>query len=735
MEVSIPPTFFTWEDMGLVQSPHKQADGYNEHGRDSPKDEIPQYAHLQSNDRLQHGRSSVKLSRSLCQGTTDIKLYWSSVDSPSNYRSIAIENPFLKTLTSLLRHRLFTFIESNSLLPEYQFGFRKNRSSINSQNGFKSHFSYLLESTDELIIELSFRSELSQPIFGSFIPIYGDIEEKKIQPAKDYLEYFDAVKKANEWDEERAACMLVPSLGIESRLLDEVTESVKAKYSTLKIALLAAGTLHRLARVGELKTCKIKFGETAQQFRSRVSKLVEQCYSGNRRELVLDNFIYGPMEMRTAVMLQKPKKIDEAITAAMMYVSMNHLPRPRESNNNVNKTTKERRIVCFKCNVEGHYANNCSVNKKTGSLRYDYQPGSNQEVIVSVSGHNIPCMGIKECTLVCGNKKIEHLFRIAPVDHGYLGADFLERMKKHGSWPPCNIGPKCHRTIKASIKNHTWAEPTSRWPLQFFEQIILTQAFHYKDQIDEVNYTKDTSIIESRKQDVVGVLPCDKGPTPEELIASVNDIIIRCNMFKEKMIGMKFDGASSSIKCLARLIKEDMYSNSQDFYEDLYALVGVSPKQVLLFENIQKDIKDKDVVILRHRNLSRMSWTTRGSVAEQAITCISKLYIRLKDLRSEKEFEHLYRKVEEFSGLTHSDDLNIVKKKRSKRSSMADFVVHSYIPMDETSMSEEKKLSADFYQAIDAACQALESRFDQGDLKFIMEIYQCCKCGKPSNGC
>ncbi|KAG1662191.1 hypothetical protein GQR58_021057 [Nymphon striatum] len=54
-----------------------------------------------------------------------------------------------------------------------------------SQNGFKSHFSYLLESTDELIIELSFRSELSQPIFGSFIPIYGDIEEKKIQPASD----------------------------------------------------------------------------------------------------------------------------------------------------------------------------------------------------------------------------------------------------------------------------------------------------------------------------------------------------------------------------------------------------------------------------------------------------------------------------------------------------------------------------------------------------------------------
>ncbi|KAG1653031.1 Pro-Pol polyprotein [Nymphon striatum] len=149
---------------------------------------------------------------------------------------------------------------------------------------------------------------------------------------------------------------------------------------------------------------------------------------------------------------------------------------------NNKKTTRDKRIVCFKCNLEGHYANKCtnrtpSFNeKKTGGLQCDYQSGtldknntdgssrlfvpvivdgikqgmlcdsgatvsllpdslfiaskgSNREAIISVSGHNIPCMGTKECTLVCGNKKIKHIFRIAPVDHGYLGADLLERMK------------------------------------------------------------------------------------------------------------------------------------------------------------------------------------------------------------------------------------------------------------------------------------------------------------------
>ena len=46
----------------------------------------------------------------------------------ANYRSISIENPFLKTFMSLICKRLYSYSEANGLLPRYQFGFRKKHS-------------------------------------------------------------------------------------------------------------------------------------------------------------------------------------------------------------------------------------------------------------------------------------------------------------------------------------------------------------------------------------------------------------------------------------------------------------------------------------------------------------------------------------------------------------------------------------------------------------------------------
>jgi hypothetical protein len=50
----------------------------------------------------------------------------------SNYRTICIENPFLKAFMSLLAQRFYRFSESNSLLPDVQFGFRQNRSCLSA---------------------------------------------------------------------------------------------------------------------------------------------------------------------------------------------------------------------------------------------------------------------------------------------------------------------------------------------------------------------------------------------------------------------------------------------------------------------------------------------------------------------------------------------------------------------------------------------------------------------------
>ena len=51
-----------------------------------------------------------------------------SMTDPSNYRSLAIENPFLKIFMWLLNFRLTEYVECNKLLPDLQFGFRKGHS-------------------------------------------------------------------------------------------------------------------------------------------------------------------------------------------------------------------------------------------------------------------------------------------------------------------------------------------------------------------------------------------------------------------------------------------------------------------------------------------------------------------------------------------------------------------------------------------------------------------------------
>ena len=77
------------------------------------------------------------------------------------------------------------------------------------------------------------------------------------------------------------------------------------------------------------------------------------------------------------------------------------------------------------------------------------------------------------------------------------------------------------------------------------------------------------------------------------------------------------------IHCLAHcneLVFKDATSNSsllsdsQILCEDLYALVGVSPKRELLFESIQADCEVQSKH-LRLQNLSFTRWTERGGAA------------------------------------------------------------------------------------------------------------------------
>ena len=71
------------------------------------------------------------------------------------------------------------------------------------------------------------------------------------------------------------------------------------------------------------------------------------------------------------------------------------------------------------------------------------------------------------------------------------------------------------------------------------------------------------------------------------------------------------------------------------FCEDLYALIGVYPKRVLLFESIQKDIEG-DKSILRLKNLSKTRWTTFGVASEVIIKRYDALRETLNKLANDK---------------------------------------------------------------------------------------------------
>lgn len=55
-----------------------------------------------------------------------------SPDLPSNYRPIAICNSIYKLITTIINHMLYEYVEENDIIPESQFGFRKDRSSVDA---------------------------------------------------------------------------------------------------------------------------------------------------------------------------------------------------------------------------------------------------------------------------------------------------------------------------------------------------------------------------------------------------------------------------------------------------------------------------------------------------------------------------------------------------------------------------------------------------------------------------
>ena len=144
---------------------------------------------------------------------------------------------------------------------------------------------------------------------------------------------------------------------------------------------------------------------------------------------------------------------------------------------------------------------------------------------------------------------------------------------------------------------------------------LFVQLFVMKQPIFQKR-SRLVSLFATAWKNFVEILPCKKGLSSQELLKYVKDVLMRCHMDPEKTVGTSFDGASPMtnlpklikselapqalyVHCLAHcneLVFKDpkaispMIACAQDLCKDLYVLVGISPKTILIFEDIQKYI-------------------------------------------------------------------------------------------------------------------------------------------------
>ena len=162
-------------------------------------------------------------------------------------------------------------------------------------------------------------------------------------------------------------------------------------------------------------------------------------------------------------------------------------------------------------------------------------------------------------------------------------------------------------------------------------------------------------------EDFIGMMPCDEGVTSKSLLKYVKDILLRCEFQNDKLIGMAFDGASA-MKLLAKLVKEDinpnalyfhcmahinelvfkdatsqspLISGAQDLCEDIYVLIGVSPKRIQMLKDIYVS-KEDNGGFQNIKNLSRTRWTTRGPAATVIINQHAAITSVIEELGKDK---------------------------------------------------------------------------------------------------
>ena len=135
-------------------------------------------------------------------------------------------------------------------------------------------------------------------------------------------------------------------------------------------------------------------------------------------------------------------------------------------------------------------------------------------------------------------------------------------------------------------------------------------------------------------EDFNGIFECSQVLTSDTLLSYIEDMLLRCHLDGQQMVGMGFDGAAA-MRCLAKKMKENvapnaiyihsvahcnelvvkdaikestMLSSALELCKSFYAIVSAYTKRIKVFEDIQNAFMTEQVTneyhILRLQSLS-----------------------------------------------------------------------------------------------------------------------------------